>query len=298
MSEAILGFVGLGSMGSAMAPRLASAGHTVVGFDQSTAAGKSLVEAGGQMADTVAEVGERSDIVFLSLPTPPIMREVVLGEGGLAEGRPRIIVDLSTTGPRMSHEVATLLGDAGIAFADAPVSGGRAGALAGTLALMAACPTPVWTEIEPLLAILGKTFHVGETPGQGQMMKLINNILSVSALAISSEGMALGVKAGLDPQLMLDVINVSSGRNSATVDKIPRSVLTRGFDFGFATGLSLKDIRLCLEEAEALGVPMPVGSAARNMLSITNALYGPESDFTCMAKVVEHWAGVEIGQKS
>lgn len=295
MSEATLGFVGLGSMGSAMAPRLASAGHTVIGFDQSAAAGKSLLDAGGQMASSVAEVGQRSDIVFLSLPTPPVMREVVLGEGGIAEGRPRIIVDLSTTGPRMSQEVAKQLSDAGISFADAPVSGGRAGALAGTLALMAACPTPIWDEIQPLLAVLGKTFHVGETPGQGQMMKLINNILSVSALAISSEGMVLGVKAGLDPQLMLDVINVSSGRNSATVDKIPRSVLTRGFDFGFATGLSLKDMRLCLEEAEALGVPMPVGSAARNMLSITNACYGPESDFTCMAKVIEQWAGVEIG---
>ncbi len=295
MADAVLGFVGLGSMGSAMAPRLANAGHSVIGFDQSPSSGESLIQAGGSMAGSLADLAERSDIVFLSLPTPQVMREVAIGQGGLAEGRPRIIVDLSTSGPRMSIEVAAQLAEAGIGFADAPVSGGRAGALAGTLALMVACPASIWTEIEPLLAQLGKTFHVGEAPGQGQMMKLINNVLSVAALAVSSEGMALGVKAGLDPQMMLDVINVSSGRNSATVDKLPRSVLTHSFDFGFATGLSLKDLRLCLEEAEALGVPMPVGSAARTMLNITNALYGPESDFTCMAKVAEQWAGVEIG---
>ncbi len=295
MSSTVLGFVGLGSMGSAMAPRLASAGHSVIGFDQSAEAGKSLIEAGGEMAGSVAEVGERCDIVFLSLPTPQIVHDVALGEGGVAAGSPRIIVDLSTTGPRMSAQIAEQLNEAGIILADAPVSGGRPGALAGTLALMVACPTPVWEEIEPLLANLGKTFHVGEEAGQGQMMKLINNIMSVSALAITSEGMALGVKAGLDPKLMLDVINVSSGRNSATVDKFPRSVLTRGFDYGFATGLSLKDVRLCLDEAEALGVPMPTGTAARTMLNFTNARYGPESDFTCMAKIAEQWAGVEIG---
>lgn len=289
-----MGFVGLGSMGSAMAPRLAMAGHPLVGFDQSEAAGASLVEAGGRMAKSVSEVAEAADIVFMSLPTPQIMREVAIGANGLVAGKPRIVVDLSTSGPRASAEVAGRLEEAGIAFVDAPVSGGRAGALAGKLALMAACKKTVWPEIEPLLTTFGKVFHVGEVAGQAQMMKLINNVLSVAALVVSSEGLALGVKAGLNPQVMLDVLNASSGRNSATLDKLPRAVLTRTFDFGFATGLSLKDVRLCLDEAEAMGVPMLVGNVLRTVLNITQSQYGPQSDFTSIAKVVEQWAGVEI----
>jgi 3-hydroxyisobutyrate dehydrogenase-like beta-hydroxyacid dehydrogenase len=294
-----MGFVGLGSMGSAMAPRLAAAGHKVIGFDRAEAAGASLVEAGGRMAGSVAEVAEGADIVFMSLPTPQVMRDVATGADGLLGGEPRVVIDLSTSGPRASADVATALEQAGIAFVDAPVSGGRAGALAGKLALMAACKADVWPEVEPLLTTFGKVFHVGAAPGQAQLMKLINNILSVAAIVASSEGMALGVKAGLDPNVMLDVINASSGRNSATTDKFPRAILPRTFDFGFATGLSLKDVRLCLEEAEAMGVPMLMGNVVRTMLNITQAQYGAQSDFTSIAKVVEQWASVEIdGRKS
>jgi 3-hydroxyisobutyrate dehydrogenase-like beta-hydroxyacid dehydrogenase len=289
-----MGFVGLGSMGSAMAPRLAQAGHQVIGFDQSEAAGASLVEAGGRMAKSTAELAADADMVFMSLPTPQIMREVAIGENGLIGGKPRIIIDLSTSGPRTSAEVAKVLGTAGIVFVDAPVSGGRAGALAGKLALMAACKKDLWGEIEPLLTVFGKVFHVGEEAGQAQMMKLINNVLSVAALVVSSEGLALGVKAGLDPRVMLDVLNASSGRNSATVDKLPRAVVPRTFDFGFATGLSLKDVRLCMDEAELMGVPMLVGNVVRTVLNITQSQYGAQSDFTSIAKVVEQWAGVEI----
>ena len=142
--------------------------------------------------------------------------------------------------------------------------------------------------------IFGKLFFMGEMPGLGQTMKLVNNLLGACAIAITGEGMTMGLKAGLDPKLMIDVLNASSGRSSATQDKWPRSVLPRTFDFGFATGLSFKDVRLCVEEAEAMGVPMVVGSAVRQMLSIANNIYGPDSDFTIMAKLVESWAGLEI----
>jgi 3-hydroxyisobutyrate dehydrogenase len=106
--------------------------------------------------------------------------------------------------------------------------------------------------------------------------------------------MVMGVKAGLDPKTMLDVINAGSGRNSASQDKFPRSVLPGTFDFGFATGLSYKDVRLCIEEAEAMGVPMVAGAAVREMLAVTNALYGSDSDFTSICRVVESWAGVQV----
>ncbi len=167
----------------------------------------------------------------------------------------RILVDLSTTGPRVSGEVAAALMKANIVLVDAPVSGGRGGAIKGTLAVMAAAPRDAFDAVAEYLAVFGKVIHVGEKAGLAQTMKLVNNLMSVAALAITSEGMVMGVKAGLDPQVMLDVLNASSGRNSATVDKFPRAVIPRTFDFGFTTGLSMKDIRLCLQEADAMGVP-------------------------------------------
>jgi 3-hydroxyisobutyrate dehydrogenase-like beta-hydroxyacid dehydrogenase len=112
-------------------------------------------------------------------------------------------------------------------------------------------------------------FVVGEKPGLGQTVKLANNLMSAASLAIAAEALAMGAKAGVDPAVMLEILNASSGRNSATQDKIPRHVLNRKFDFGFANALSFKDVRLCLDEAEALGVPMVVGAAVRQMLSIT-----------------------------
>jgi 3-hydroxyisobutyrate dehydrogenase-like beta-hydroxyacid dehydrogenase len=290
-NSVVLGFVGLGSMGSAMAPRLVAAGHDVVAFDTVAASTDAFRTAGGRTVASTSEVAAAADIVFLSLPTPQVMYDVA---ASLISGKPRMVIDLSTSGPRMSATVADLLAASGIAFVDAPVSGGRAGALAGKLALMAACDASLRGEVVELLGNFGKVFYVGAKAGQAQTMKLVNNMLSVAALAATAEGMAMGVKAGLDAQVMLDVINASSGRNSATTDKFPRAVLTRTFDFGFATQLSLKDMRLCLDEAEALGVPMPVGTAARTMLNITQASFGPQSDFTSVARVVEQWAGVEI----
>jgi 3-hydroxyisobutyrate dehydrogenase-like beta-hydroxyacid dehydrogenase len=141
----------------------------------------------------------------------------------------------------------------------------------------------------------GRVITVGDKPGLGQTLKLANNLMSAASLAIASEAMAMGVKAGLDPAVMLEVINASSGRNSATQDKIPKHVLNRRFDFGFANALSFKDVRLCLEEAEALGVPMVVGAAVRQMLSITQQVCGPDADVTDMVKVLEGWSGCQIG---
>src|SRR5690606_11096384 len=204
-------------------------------------------------------------------------------------------VDLSTSGPAESQAVASILARNGIAAVDAPASGGVQGAAAGTLTPMVCGPPAAAARAQPLLALLGRVIIVGEKPGLGQTLKLANNLMSAASLAIASEAMAMGVKSGLDPAVMLEVINASSGRNSATQDKIPKHVLNRRFDFGFANALSLKDVRLCLDEAEALGVPMVVGAAVRQMLSITQQQFGLEADCTEMVKVVEGWAGCRIG---
>ncbi len=296
MDKGDVGFVGLGQMGSRMSVRMLEAGHSLTVFDSREEAMAPLLARGARRAGSPAAVASASDTVFVSLPTPDIVREVILGPGGVAEGnRASVVVDLSTTGPRMAGLIAGELERGGrMSLVDAPVSGGIGGAEKGTLAVMVSCARAVFEQVEPALAALGKVFFCGEAPGMAQTMKLANNMISVAALAISSEAMAMGVKAGLDPQLMIDVIMVSSGGNVALRDKFPRAVLPGTFDYGFATGLSYKDVRICVDEAEAMGVPMVVGAAVRQMMAITNATFGPDSDFTSIAKVCEAWAGVEI----
>ena len=293
MSKTTIGFVGLGRMGGPMSRRLIDAGSNLCVYDSSAEAVGPVKAAGAAVGTSPEDVGHKADVIFVSLPTPDIVERVVLE--GIAQGsRRKIIVDLSTSGPGMAGRVSRALAERGVDWIDAPVSGGIAGATNGTLAVMASGPRTAFDEVEPLLKVFGKVFFVGEKAGLAQVAKLGNNLLAAAAMVISSEALAMGAKAGLDPKIMLDIINAGSGRNSATQDKFPRSVLPRTFDFGFATGLSYKDVRLCVDEAEALGVPMVVGAVVREMLAITNAKYGPTSDFTCIARVIEEWAGVEI----
>ena len=292
----LLGFVGVGRMGGPMANRLLDAGYRLCVYDVSDEATGPLVARGAELAASPAEVASMADTVFISLPTPDVVREVALGgNGGLINGsKVRTVIDLSTTGPGVATEVAGKLAERKIAWVDSPVSGGVTGAKAGTLAVMVSCPKPAYQKLEPVLKVFGKLFHAGEKPGLAQTAKLANNLLAATAMVATSEVMAMGVKAGLDAKVLIDIINASSGRNSASQDKFPRAILPRTFDFGFATGLSYKDVRLCVEEAEAMGVPMVVGGAVREMLAVTRARFGAGSDFTYIAKVLEEWAGVEI----
>lgn len=295
MQGQTLGFIGLGRMGAPMARRLAQAGHRVVAYDTRPDAVADLPGNSVSQVASPAEVGEQAEIVFCSLPTPPIVRDVVLGPTGLASGsKVRTIIDLSTTGPSMAKTISAALAERKIAWMDAPVSGGIAGATNGTLAVMVSGPSAVYDEIEPILANFGRRFYCGEAAGSAQVAKLGNNMIAAAVILLSAEALAMGVKSGLDPQVMCDIINASSGRNSATQDKFPRAVLPGTFDFGFTTALSYKDVRMCVDEAENIGVPMVAGSLVRQMLAATNARFGPDSDFTSMVRIVEEWAGVEI----
>ena len=293
--ELIYGFIGCGKMGRPMAQRLLDAGRKVVVFDRDESAVASLVNAGAQAAPNPAEVARTAHTVYLSLPTPAIVRAVALGESGLASasGTARL-VDFSTIGPRVASEVGAALAERGIEYLDAPVSGGTAGARDGKLAIMVSGRRAAFDDARADLERFGKLFHVGEKHGQAQIMKLANNLLNVAAIALTSEAMVMGAKAGLDATQMLEIINASTGRNSATQDKFPRAVLPGTFDYGFSTGLSYKDVGLCVDEAEAMGVPMVVGAAVRQMFAITNAAYGPDSDFTSVCRVVEGWAKTEV----
>jgi 3-hydroxyisobutyrate dehydrogenase-like beta-hydroxyacid dehydrogenase len=293
LKDTVIGFIGLGRMGQPMASRLAEAGFRLVVADTSAPAREALVRRGATAATTPREVADAADLVFSSLPTPAVVKEVALGEQGVVHGRRmKLFVDLSTTGPIVAAEVARGIAAAGRAeVLDCPVSGGVAGAVKGTLTLMTAGSPAARELAAPLLQHLGKAQRCGDTPGHGQMVKVINNLLSVVAMAASCEAAVLAERAGLDPKLMFDVINVSSGASNASQTKLPKHILTRSYDFGFPTELSQKDVRLCLEQAEALGVPMLVGSLGRQILTMTAARFGGDADFTMMHKLLEQLAG-------
>lgn len=289
-----LGFVGVGTMGRPMAQRLIEAGHTVIVFDRDDAAVAELKAIGAQTAASVKEVADTARIVFTSLPTPAIFKQVALGDGGLIEGSAiKVLVDLSTVGSRTEKEVAEGLLAKGIETVDAPVSGGAAGAKKGTLAIMAAGNPVALEEVRGLFDVLGKVFVVGDKAGQGQLLKLLNNMLSSTAFAITSEAFVAGVRGGLDPEVMMSVINAGSGKNGATLDKFPKHVLPRTFDFGFPVGSVCKDIGLAVDECQALGVPMWVGSVARQMWNYAAMQDGAARDMTELVKYVERWSSVD-----
>jgi len=293
-----IGFVGLGNMGQPIASRLADAGHDLVVFDTVADRIAPFVDRGATAAGDLVDVANQAETIFMSLPVPEVVRTVAVGESGLVHGsKMKLCVDLSTTGSRVARIVGDGLNAAGRLLLDSPVSGGTAGAAAGTLAVMVSGPLAEYERVKPALDVIGNVFFVGEKQGLGQTMKLINNVLSATAMAMTSEALVLGAKAGLEPQTMLDVVNAGSGQNTATSDKFPRRILPRKFDSGFSTGLMHKDVVLFLEEAAQFGVPTWVGQAVHQMWQFAEMQDGPDADFTTIVKHAEGWAGVELKGK-
>src|SRR5215468_2680798 len=291
-----IGFIGLGNMGFHMARRLIEAGHSLIVTDTRREAVDKLTALGAKAAPSAAAVADAAETVIASLPTPDVVLAVATGPGGVIEGkRIKRFVDTSTTGAVMAKRVFDLLKAKNIVQIDSPVSGGVSGAEKGTLAVMASGPRADVDAAEPILKVFGKVFFIGERPGAGQTMKLANNVLSATAMAATSEAIVMGVKAGLDPRVMIDVINAGTGRNTATETKFPRNIIPRSFNLGFTNGLMMKDVNLCLAEAKALGAPMEVIAAVARLLQQACDEIGPEADLTPIVQPVERRAGVEVG---
>ncbi|AUW60429.1 NAD(P)-dependent oxidoreductase [Sphingobium sp. SCG-1] len=294
-----LGFVGLGSMGLHMARRLCDAGHELVVFDLNDAAVQTLVDAGAKRADSVSELANQVECGLVCLPTPDIVDTVLIGEGGLGAGSVRTIVDLSTSGPSAAQRIGAELGRRGIRLVDAPVSGGTIGAEAGTLTIMISGEDAAYHDVRLALEAIGKNlFYLGGQPGLAQLMKLINNTLCAVSAISAFEGLVLGAKAGLDPQTMLDVINVSSGQSFATSIKIPQCVVNRSFPPRFTSALLDKDVRLCLAEAERLGVTMPISQQTRQFIAFALSQGYGDQDYGNLIKIFEGWAGTQFGTQT
>ena len=291
-----IGFIGLGKMGFPMARRLIEAGHQLTVFDTRKEAADKLTAMGAQAASSPKEVADRVETVMASLPSLQASLEVATGPGGVIEGsHVKRFVDLSTVGSQMAVKIHSLLAKRDIVQIDCPVSGGIGGAEKGTLAVMVSGPRAEFETLKPAISVIGKPFFIGEKPGSAQTMKLANNFLSATAMVATSEAVVMGVKAGLDPAVMIDVINAGSGMNTASRDKFPRAVLPRSFDFGFATGLMVKDVRLCLDEMKQLGLSMEVAEAVGRLWEVVIAEMGAESDFTAAIRPIEKAAGVVVG---
>lgn len=289
----MIGFIGLGNMGFPMAARLAAAGRELVVYDTRSEVIEHATSFGARGASSPREVADRAEIVLASLPSLQASTAVADSVGG--GEKITLFIDLSTVGGAVAQHNHATLAAAGIAALDAPVSGGVRGATQGGLAIMASGPRAAFDTAKPLLDELGRPFFVGEKPGAAQTMKLVNNLMAATTLAATAEVMVMGVKAGLDPQVMLDVLNAGSGGTHASRDKFPTAVMPRSFDYGFATGLMVKDVRLYLDEAKALGLPMQLADAVAALWESTLREQGAESDFTCIVKVLEKAAGVRVG---
>jgi hypothetical protein len=293
-----IGFIGLGNMGGPMSRRLVEAGHQVTVFDTRRDAMDKLTALGATAARSVSDVADRVETVMTSLPSLDIGFQVACGENGLTRGnRIKRYVDLSTTGSRAAIKTAEIMKQRGIVQIDCPVSGGVGGAEKGTLAVMTSGPKEEVEAIRPALEVFGKVFYCGDKPGMAQSMKLANNFLSATGLVASCEAIAMGTKAGLDPALMVEVINNGSGMNTGTTQKFPRAILPGTFDYGFGMPLMVKDVRLFLSEAQDYGIPAEVGQAVGRLWEKALAEYGDSSDFTEVAKVVEKGAGVQMRAK-
>lgn len=270
------GFIGLGNMGRPMSANLAAAGFGVIGFD--AAGSKERAPDGVRAVASLAELVRGAETVFLSLPDGPVVHAVCREIAAVADRAATTVVDLSTIGIDAAKTASHVLGAAGIAYIDAPVSGGVAGARAASLALMAAGDSDRIASLDPMLdTMAANRFVVGSEPGQGQAMKVLNNFLSGTAMAATAEAIRFGERQGLDMKLMLDVLNVSSGQNTATSSKFPNQVLTGAFATGFTNTLLAKDIGHFLKAANAADSPTTLAALVSEIWA-TFAAAEPSAD--------------------
>jgi len=292
-----VGFIGLGNMGFPMARRLIQENHNVIAFDTRSAALERVVALGARAASSPKDVANRAETVMASLPSPAASIEVATGDAGVIEGsRIKRYVDLSTVGSQTAVRIHDRLAEREIVAIDSPVSGGVSGAEKGSLAIMVSGPRAEFDVVRTVLEAIGRPLYVGEKPGSAQTMKLANNILAANVLVATAEVIVMGVKSGLDAGVMIDVLNAGSGATSASRDKFPRAILPRTFDYGFATGLMVKDVRLYLDEAKALGVPTDVAETIAALWETAARDQGLDSDFTTVIKPFEKAAGVTVGR--
>ncbi len=290
-----IGFIGIGQMGRHMSRRILEAGYDLTVYDVDKKAATPLLAKGAGWSNSPKDMAKSCQIVFSSLPTPKIIEEVVYGKYGLSQGWKEgdIYADMSTNSPTLMKRVAQDAKKQGVTVLDAPVSGGTKGAEAGTLTIMVGGDAAALKKVEKLLLTMGnKVVRVGEV-GCGNVAKLVNNMISLAINSISAEGFALGVKAGIDPQVLLDIISTSTGDNWCA-RQYPRTTFQGNFEPGFKISLAYKDIGLAMDLGKEYGVPLPVGTAVKKDLEETIAAGLGEKGVDAVILPIEKAAGIKV----
>ncbi len=290
-----IGFIGIGQMGRHMSRRILDAGYDLTVYDLKKEAAAPLLEKGAGWANTPKEMAKSCQVVFSSLPTPQIIEEVVYSANGLSQGWKEgdIFVDMSTNSPSVIRKIAKDAKKKGVTVLDAPVSGGTKGAEAGTLTIMVGGEASALKKVNQLLLTMGqKIFHVGEV-GCGNVAKLVNNLISLACNSISAEGFVLGVKAGIDPQTLLEIISISTGDNWC-MRQYPNTTFKGNFEPGFKIGLAYKDIGLALELGKEYSVPLPVGVTIKKDLEETIKAGLTDKGVDAVILPLEKTTGVQV----
>lgn len=299
MANATVGFLGMGTMGGPMARRLAQSGFSVTGYDVSAERCVTAAKAGVTIAESPAATAESADVVLSSLPNPLAIRSAYLGtDGAVPALRPgAVLIDMSTIDPNTWREVADAARARGAESLGAPVSGGPAEAGSGRLVFLVGGDAAVLARCRPVLETLGSEIHHLGPLGAGHIVKLVNNVMSMCNVAVAAEAMVLGVKAGMDPQRLFEVLSTSGGRSHHFLKRFP-NVLAGDFTPHFSIALSRKDLSLALQMAEGLGVPMLATSAIRQIYEAAAAQGLDTLDMAAVATLYEQWAGVKVRAKS
>ncbi|RUZ72713.1 NAD(P)-dependent oxidoreductase [Mesorhizobium sp. M7A.F.Ca.US.006.01.1.1] len=286
-----VGFVGVGNMGQPMVSNLVKAGWRVAIYDTDmdrTAAFASRIGCG--FVTSAAELGDACDVVILMLPDGKIVRRVVLGADGSDSLLPGLsqgatIIDMSSSAPTGTRELGAELDAKGIDMVDAPVSGGVKGAVAGTLAIMVGGSERAAQDIDPILAAMGRRFHVGPL-GTGHAVKVLNNYVSAAGLAATAEALLVARRFGVETETLIDVLNASTGRNNSTENKFKQYVLNEAYNSGFSLDLMVKDLTLAMEVADACGVEAQLGHSCLNLWREAQSWTGRNADHTELARFV------------
>jgi len=284
-----IGFLGVGNMGQPMAEKLLDAGHELWVCDVREDALQPLLERQARRANSPKQLADACDTVVVSLPTLEVFRQATAGSDGLLAGSAlKTLINTCTVGGPFIGEIEQACAAAGAILIDAPISGGRAGAQAASLAVMVSGNSKKIAELMPIFRLWGPTVVIaGDKPGAAQIMKLTNNILFAVSLIATAEAMTMATKGGISPAAMLQVLNNGTGRNFATMSLFPKAVLPRTFEFGATFEILMKDVDLAIEQGEALGVPMWVCQAARLVL-LHGVFQGREGqDLSRVVQIIE-----------
>jgi 3-hydroxyisobutyrate dehydrogenase len=291
-----IGFVGLGVMGGKMAMNVLKAGHELTVYDIAKENVKVLIDKGAEAGDSAADVAEKSDIIMVSLPNSQIVEGVILGEDGVLEGAKEgsVIIDFSSITPKVIRKISDIASNKGVDVVDAPVSGGAGGAEKGTLTIMVGGKKDVFDKVKPYLESVGTSIkHVGDV-GAGDTIKAVNNLLLGINMVATAEALVLGKKAGLNEDVMYDIISKSSGSSYALTAKYEKYISKGNFEPGFMIDLMHKDLQLAVDTAKDLKLPLISGNMSQQIFEAARAEGLGSEDISSVIKIFERWADVEV----